>query len=77
MDVDANHKRREKLTRHLCAIMGWEYKTGPVYAGLRKAALAEAVVVGLDKLEEIITRLSPPAAADLGTETRGARRWRG
>jgi hypothetical protein len=37
--------------------MGWPYKTGPVWTGLRKVAMAEAIVIGLDKLQEIIDEL--------------------
>lgn len=49
--------RREVLVRRMCAVMGWEYKTCHVYTGIRKVAQAEAVPVGLDKLEEILRRL--------------------
>ncbi len=51
------HERRQKLSRKLCKLMGWEFKNCHVYAALRKAAMAEAVVIGMDKLEEIIKRL--------------------
>ncbi len=50
--------RREMLTWQLCQAMGWEYKTCPVWTGLRKAALAEAVVIGVEKLQEILVRLT-------------------
>jgi hypothetical protein len=56
-ECDANARRREELTRRLCNLMNWEYKTCHVYTAIRKAAKAEAVIVGLDKLEEIIARL--------------------
>jgi hypothetical protein len=63
MDVDRippeerQYFQREQLVRRVCVVMGWEYHTSPVWAGLRKVALAEAVAIGLDKLEEIIIRL--------------------
>lgn len=49
--------RREAVIRRMCRIMGWDYHTSLVWAGLRKVALAEAVPVGLDKLEAIAERL--------------------
>jgi hypothetical protein len=52
-----SHARRERLAKRLCRVMGWEYRAGPVRAGVRKVALAEAVPVGLDGLEEIAGRL--------------------
>jgi hypothetical protein len=54
---DARCERRESLIRRMVAVMGWEYHTSPVLTGMRKAALSEAVVVGLDKLEAILERL--------------------
>ncbi len=56
-ELDAAHARREALVRRMCAVMGWPYSTAPVFAGIRKVALAQAVPVGLDKLEEILKRL--------------------
>lgn len=48
---------REQLIRRACKAMGWEYKTSPVWTGLRKVALAEAVPIGLDRLEEMLCLL--------------------
>jgi hypothetical protein len=56
-EFNRNRKRREKLVRRICKAMGWEYKTAHVWTGIRKVALAEAVPVGLDKLEAIVERL--------------------
>jgi hypothetical protein len=56
-EMDATHARREALARRLCAAMGWEYKTGPAFAGIRAVALGKAVALGVDKLEEILKRL--------------------
>lgn len=55
--LDARHERRNQLCRRLCDLMGWQQKTGHIWGHLRKVALAEAAVIGLDKLEEIIRRL--------------------
>jgi len=54
---DQNCERREALVRQIGAIMGWDYHQSPIYAGLRKVAIADATVIGLDKLEQIIGRL--------------------
>jgi hypothetical protein len=56
--LDELAERREQLIRRMCEVMCWEYSTSPVWSGLRKVALAEAVPVGLDKLEHVIDRLS-------------------
>ena len=56
-EMDARCHRREELVRRTCKVMGWEYKTSPVFAGIRKIALGEAVAVSLNKLEEILKRL--------------------
>jgi hypothetical protein len=37
--------------------MNWPYHTSPVWGALRKIAMAEAVAISLDKLEEILNRL--------------------
>jgi hypothetical protein len=55
--LDARCQKREAVVRRVCAVMGWDYHQSPVWTGLRKVALAEAVPVGLDKLEEIMDRL--------------------
>jgi hypothetical protein len=68
---DRRHERREQLVRRLCEIMGWPYKTGHVYAGIRKVALAEAVAVGLDKLEEIVRRLEVSSDGKVPQKARG------
>ena len=54
---DANVERREQLVARMCAVMGWEYKKAPVWTALRKVAVAEAVAISLDKLEEVLTKL--------------------
>lgn len=54
---DANADRREELVSRMCAAMGWEYSKHPVWTALRKVAVAEAVAISLDKLEEVINRL--------------------
>jgi Multiubiquitin len=56
-EFDANAERRDRLVRRACTLMGWKYRTGPVWGGIRKFALAEAVVISLEKLEEILDRL--------------------
>ena len=50
--IDENALRREKLSRRLCQVMGWEYQTCPVWTGLRKVALAEAVVPEVDLIAD-------------------------
>lgn len=62
--LDANHARRQRLVREMCAVMGWEYKTYPAWTGLRKVARAEATAISLDKLEEVIARLRSGTHAD-------------
>ncbi len=57
----ANHRRQTALGKRLCKLMGWTYKTCPVWTGLRKVALGEAVVIGLDKLELILEQLEKRA----------------
>lgn len=54
---DERHERREAIVKRLCGIMGWKYEQGLVWAGLRKVAIAEAVAVSVEKLEEIADRL--------------------
>ncbi len=56
-EIDIFVERREAVTKRLCAVMGWEYGKKPIWAGLRKIALAEATAVGIDRLEEIVTAL--------------------
>lgn len=56
-ELDRNVARREALVQRLCAVMGWEYATAVIWAGLRKVAEAEATVIGLNRLEEIVARL--------------------
>lgn len=57
MTRDAIRKRNLSLCRQLCKLMGWPQKTVHKYTAIRKFAMDEAVVVGLDKLEEIVRRL--------------------
>lgn len=56
-DHDRNCERRERLVREICSLMGWPYRQSPIFTGLRKVALGEATVIGLDKLAEVIERL--------------------
>lgn len=56
-EMDARCERREKLVHRMCEIMGWPYQQGPIWAGLRKIAMAEAVPISLEKLAEVIARL--------------------
>lgn len=58
--IEASAERRDALAKRLCAVMGWECTTAPLWAGIRKVAVAEAAAVGLDQLEEIIVRLEQP-----------------
>jgi hypothetical protein len=43
--------------------MGWEYHRSFKLTAIRKVAMAEAVVVGLDKLEEMLNRIESGLAA--------------
>lgn len=54
---DKRHKRRERLCREICNLMGWEYKTSPTWTSIRKIAKGEAVAISLEKLDEIIERI--------------------
>ncbi len=56
-EMDARHARREKVVRQFCNLMGWEYKTSPVFAGIRKVALGQAVALGMDKAEELLAEI--------------------
>jgi len=56
-EMDAQHRRREKVVRRACRVMGWEYKTCPVFTGIRKVAIGQAVPVGLEKLEAMLDRI--------------------
>jgi hypothetical protein len=48
------HKRREEAVRRACKMMGWEYKTSPVFAGIRLVAKGEAVAISLEKLNQFL-----------------------
>lgn len=63
-EYKAARDRRQALAQRLCEAMGWEFKTGNIYIGIRKVALAEAVPVGLDKLEAVVNRLEVLRARD-------------
>ena len=54
---DDKHKIREQLIRRACVLMGWDYHTSPVWTALRKVALAEAVPISLEKLNEMLDRI--------------------
>ena len=56
-EVDANHARLEQLVRRIGSLMGWEYSTTLKYTCIRKIAVGEAAVIGLDKLEAICTEI--------------------
>ena len=56
-EIDAASQLREKAVRRLCAAMGWEYKLGLVWAGLRAVAMMQAVPISVDKINEISSRL--------------------
>lgn len=56
-EMDHWHKRREAVISRACTIMGWDYKTSPVFTGLRKVAMAEAVAISLEKLGELLDRI--------------------
>jgi hypothetical protein len=58
-DADARHATREAVVRRACEVMGWEYKTSPVYAGIRQVALGNAVAISVEKLHAILDRISP------------------
>lgn len=64
----AIRKRNLSLCRELCSLMGWKTGTVHKYTAIRKFALDEAVVIGLDKLEEIVRRLE---AAQAGGQREG------
>ena len=55
--LDANARRREEVIRRACRVMNWEYTSAPVWAALRKVAVAEAVAVSVEKLTEMLDRL--------------------
>lgn len=63
-EFDANHERREALTSRACVLMGWDQKTWPIWGHLRKVAMAQAVVVGLDKFEELLNALDAAKLAE-------------
>jgi hypothetical protein len=56
-DIERNAERAEKLIKRMCKLMGWDYKTSPLWTGIRKVAVREAVPIGLDKLEAVVRRL--------------------
>lgn len=56
------HEAREAVVRRACEIMGWTYKTSPSYAGIRQVALGNAVAVSVEKLHELLDRISPRSA---------------
>lgn len=55
---EERHKRRESAVRRACELMGWEYKTYPAYTGIRRVALAEAVAISLEKLDELLDAIA-------------------
>lgn len=57
--ADARHAARETVVRRACEAMGWDYKTSPVYAGIRQVALGNAVAISVEKLHELLDRISP------------------
>ena len=64
-EQNAAHERREAVVRRIVGLMGWDYHTSPVWGGLRKVALAEAVVLGVDKAEAIAAEIERLRAAAL------------
>ncbi len=54
---DRRHAAREAAVRRACEIMGWEYHTSPVFAGIRKVALGHAVAISVEKLNELLDAL--------------------
>lgn len=51
---DARHKAREDAVRRACEVMGWDYHQSPVWAGLRKVAMADAVAISVEKLNQLV-----------------------
>lgn len=51
---DARHKSREEAVRRACEVMGWDYRQAPVWAGLRKVAMADAVAISVEKLNLLV-----------------------
>ncbi len=57
-EFDARHLRREMLVTRACELMGWERTSGHIFGTIRAVAKAEAIAISLDKLEEILNRLT-------------------
>lgn len=51
---DARHKAREEAVRRACAVMGWDYHQSPVWTALRKVAMADAVAISVEKLNQLV-----------------------
>jgi hypothetical protein len=52
--MDDRHKAREEAVRRACEVMGWDYHQIPVWAGLRKVAMADAVAISVEKLNQLV-----------------------
>lgn len=57
--ADQRHEAREAVVRRACEVMGWDYHTSPVWGGLRQVALGNTVAVSVEKLHELLDRISP------------------
>lgn len=61
-EIEAGNRRhaaREAVVRRACKIMGWTYSTSPAYAVIRTVALGKAVAISVEKLHELLDRISP------------------
>ena len=57
--IEANAAAAEAAVRRTCAVMGWEYKKYPVWTGIRALAVRKAVAISVEKLHEMLDRISP------------------
>ena len=58
IEADRRHEAREVVVRRACGVMGWDYKTSPAYTGIRQVALGNAVAVSVEKLHELLDRIT-------------------
>jgi hypothetical protein len=54
---DALHNAREATMARACIVMGWDYKKHPAWTGLRHVATGRAIVISVEKMNEILDRL--------------------
>lgn len=56
-EFKARCERREAVVRRASIMMGIEYHQSPVWTALRRIVLADAVAIGVDKLESLLDRI--------------------